>query len=330
MDVVNERILIFGDSLSHHGSDGAPEIWNVDADSNRASSAPGDLLGSLLLEQGAQAVRINANVGRSAHNFWAGNARYQFHSADALIADDRAWQPTKVIVMLGTNDADSGAIDAAAMTAIRDTYAGMGAEVWAVGPPIFTSNALNIKADQAFTMMASVFGKRLIDARPLSSKDDRANDGVHFRPGSTQTLAIGLQNALLTTKAPKPWLGLMLGIGALSLLGFVMWRRFSPTGLQGEKVPAYFVNPDDGEVIEVDQQTAVFRPKRNDRLPGGKAAGRPDSDFDPKALARGLKVELEHTRDREIAKEIAKDHLAEDPAYYTKLKSIHLDGLAFR
>jgi len=37
----------------------------------------------------------------------------------------------------------------------------------------------------------------------------------------------------------------------------------------------------------------------------------------------GIKVELEHTDDIYIAREIAMDHLAEDPDYYNKLKKIH-------
>jgi hypothetical protein len=36
----------------------------------------------------------------------------------------------------------------------------------------------------------------------------------------------------------------------------------------------------------------------------------------------GIEVEMEHTEDPSIAAEIAKDHLTEDPDYYTKLKKI--------
>jgi hypothetical protein len=39
-------------------------------------------------------------------------------------------------------------------------------------------------------------------------------------------------------------------------------------------------------------------------------------------LNKGIKVELEHTNDRQKAKEIALDHLFEDPKYYDKLKKI--------
>jgi DNA polymerase III epsilon subunit-like protein len=42
-------------------------------------------------------------------------------------------------------------------------------------------------------------------------------------------------------------------------------------------------------------------------------------------LEMGIEVEKEHTTDEEIAKEIALDHLYEDPRYYTHLKKIHID-----
>jgi hypothetical protein len=39
-------------------------------------------------------------------------------------------------------------------------------------------------------------------------------------------------------------------------------------------------------------------------------------------VEKGLKVELEHTEDEEIARQIAIDHLAEDPDYYEKLEKV--------
>ena len=48
----------------------------------------------------------------------------------------------------------------------------------------------------------------------------------------------------------------------------------------------------------------------------------PDSEYDSKQLAKGIKVEKEHTDDPEKAKEIAKDHLSEFPDYYTRLKKM--------
>jgi ADP-dependent phosphofructokinase/glucokinase len=45
-------------------------------------------------------------------------------------------------------------------------------------------------------------------------------------------------------------------------------------------------------------------------------------DADPDELKKGIKIELEHTDDENIAKEIALDHLAEIPDYYTRLVSM--------
>lgn len=39
-------------------------------------------------------------------------------------------------------------------------------------------------------------------------------------------------------------------------------------------------------------------------------------------IIKGVKVEMEHTTDADIAMEIAFDHVYEDPQYYDKLSSI--------
>ena len=48
----------------------------------------------------------------------------------------------------------------------------------------------------------------------------------------------------------------------------------------------------------------------------------PDSKFDPEQLKMGIAIEKEHTKSVLIAKLIAKDHLSEDPKYYSKLKKM--------
>lgn len=77
-------------------------------------------------------------------------------------------------------------------------------------------------------------------------------------------------------------------------------------------------------------------PAQKELIPGGYASGRPDSDFDPEQLAMGIEVEKEHVikftdkgnvkkfKDTDLAKakEIAKDHLAEIPDYYTRLEAM--------
>ena len=70
---------------------------------------------------------------------------------------------------------------------------------------------------------------------------------------------------------------------------------------------------------------SVRRCQDLNQIPGGRAPGKCPEDFDPKELAMGIKVEMEHTKSRKIATEIAMDHLTENPRYYSKLKK---SGLA--
>lgn len=65
-----------------------------------------------------------------------------------------------------------------------------------------------------------------------------------------------------------------------------------------------------------------FKAIVEDKIPGGLADKKNPKDFDPVQLAKGMKVESEHTSDSNIAKEIAMDHLTEDKDYYIKLKKI--------
>jgi cation transport regulator ChaB len=58
---------------------------------------------------------------------------------------------------------------------------------------------------------------------------------------------------------------------------------------------------------------------------GGKSQGKIE-DVDASELAQGIQVEQEHTNDKDIAEKIARDHLAEDPKYYSKLKTIEPDA----
>ena len=57
-------------------------------------------------------------------------------------------------------------------------------------------------------------------------------------------------------------------------------------------------------------------------LKGGRAKKKniKPSDVDPKQLREGTKIEAEHTPDRDVAKRIALDHLAEVKHYYSGLK----------
>jgi hypothetical protein len=66
-----------------------------------------------------------------------------------------------------------------------------------------------------------------------------------------------------------------------------------------------------------------------DQIPGGLADHKSVSDFNQRDLVHGIKVELEHTNDPNIAMEIAKDHLTEDPLYYKKLARVEKSDTEF-
>jgi hypothetical protein len=77
-----------------------------------------------------------------------------------------------------------------------------------------------------------------------------------------------------------------------------------------------------------------YEPVKEDQIPGGLAKGMTLSDIakhhkiSPQTLKnefiKGYAVEREHTTDVNIAKEIALDHLYEDPNYYSKLSKIEI------
>jgi hypothetical protein len=77
-----------------------------------------------------------------------------------------------------------------------------------------------------------------------------------------------------------------------------------------------------------------YQPVKEDQIPGGLAKGMTLKDIakhhniSPQTLKnefiKGYAVEREHTTDVNIAKEIALDHLYEDPNYYSKLSKIEI------
>ena len=59
-----------------------------------------------------------------------------------------------------------------------------------------------------------------------------------------------------------------------------------------------------------------------DKLPGGLADDKHPAEFPEEKLNQGVRVELEHVDDPNLALEIAMDHLVENINYYDKLKTI--------
>jgi len=83
---------------------------------------------------------------------------------------------------------------------------------------------------------------------------------------------------------------------------------------------------DDGTIIDQTPQAMpdFIKLKKVDaeKLPGGLADDKAPEDFDPDQLRLGMHIELEHTDDKELAQEIAMDHLMEDSHYYVKLRKM--------
>lgn len=75
-------------------------------------------------------------------------------------------------------------------------------------------------------------------------------------------------------------------------------------------------------VEDIEPLPRTFRKMYADKIPGGLGDKKKDSDFPPKALEKGRKVEKEHTDDPDIADEIAKDHLTESSEYYDELEKM--------
>lgn len=225
MNVVGERVLIVGDSLSHPGPDAGPSIVDVTSPIGLVSSAPGELIARQLLAAGAQAARVNAKVGRSARSFLANES--------ALLArDQNEFRPTKVIIFLGTNDIDVGLTPSAlistatAMAQIRDAYQAMGAEVFALGPPTYPNPHYNDAAPVMFNVIQTVFGAgHTFDIRPFTPGAARTGDGIHFTTVGAAAVAPGIAQMLTAstavTVAQPMSTGTKVALGVLGVAGFV-------------------------------------------------------------------------------------------------------------
>ena len=59
-----------------------------------------------------------------------------------------------------------------------------------------------------------------------------------------------------------------------------------------------------------------------DELQGGLGDDAQTTDFSDEQVTKGIKVEMEHTDDPGVAREIVLDHLTEDPRYYDHLEDM--------
>jgi len=82
--------------------------------------------------------------------------------------------------------------------------------------------------------------------------------------------------------------------------------------------------PKIGKSIKIIKKSKKIRASCGDemehklRKEGLYIEGKTKATIKPKELAMGIKEEMEHTKDKKIARQIALDHLADDPDYYSK------------
>lgn len=228
MNIRGERILILGDSLS--ALPPYDKSTDVTLTTGTSAASPGGVLGKILLGTGAEAVRVNARIGRSAVSFIQGE-----NGLSQIAADIAAFHPTKVVVFLGTNDIDRGmdvnglARTSTAMKAIRDAFKLAHAEVFALGPPSYDAVKYDAAAPMMLKTIRGVFGAdRTLDIRPLTEMSQRTTDGIHFTAAGAQDAAPLIADALATVGQPtSPTVtaamstGTKIAIGTLGVVGVV-------------------------------------------------------------------------------------------------------------
>lgn len=99
---------------------------------------------------------------------------------------------------------------------------------------------------------------------------------------------------------------------------------------EGFKAPKMNMFSDESEEYKIkedkiegglsDNKTLIDVAKKHDK--NGRYKIKDMVSYLRKELIKGIKVEMEHTKDKKIAMEITMDHLYEDPKYYNKLKKI--------
>ncbi len=150
------------------------------------------------------------------------------------------------------------------------------------------------------------------DAPGPTSRD---MEDVPGKPSSEHPMAPGPKRKPAEQRLPQDRQWRKAGVTAAAHEGKV-WHRKSPERIAVKKLAKTLkLSP---------EQTAAIKDivLKKDYLAGGKADDIPHGDFDSQKVAEGAKVEREHTSDPAKAREIARDHLSEDKAYYDKLKKM--------
>ena len=161
---------------------------------------------------------------------------------------------------------------------------------------------------------------------------------VHDKPAPFQPEMV---RAMYNLHHDPDWMTRMYGSGLKSSLLDATHRGSTSSATGTSFVPGLAKSVDFGRVGQVRQSEPGLKPDLNtpvatpmtpntdteklssdDILPGGIGDKYNVSDFPKKEMAKGVKTESEHTTNPAIAADITKDHLVEDPKYYTKLEKV--------
>ena len=177
--------------------------------------------------------------------------------------------------------------------------------------------------------------------RPSMLKDFKyfgINDvTVHDKPAPFEPEMI---RAMYNLHHDPDWMTRMYGSGLKGSLLEATHRGSTSSATGTSFVPGLSKGTDFGRVGVVQQPKLGLKPELNTPAPKTPSTGTPEktasddilpggigdkynvSDFNPKEMKQGIKTEMEHTVNPAIAADVAKDHLVEDPKYYTKLKKV--------
>ena len=146
------------------------------------------------------------------------------------------------------------------------------------------------------------------------------------------------QKRILNKQKPEPW---------FKQLGYTQMDKPKADNMRGKGKSkdtdsqfrkVYYkvsnINVSDLKPVEKPKGVAGWKKIKEDVIAGGLSKGKSLSEFATKynvsvdeiknKIKEGAKVELEHTTDKRIAVEIAKDHIWEDLNYYAKLSKIEI------
>ena len=165
-----------------------------------------------------------------------------------------------------------------------------------------------------------------ITDRLVESHDDHEFAGNPHLGGETFSISRSPKDGSYTTQVRIPGLGSAEGVrsplseNSYSTMKDAVHSVRYPGFAERARLTNYH-NRDNGS-----RGGHIIGHTKSEKLIGGLADGKPDSEFPEDKLKAGMKVEQEHTDDKEKQKEITKDHLAEDEEYYIKLKKIEKSG----